>query len=150
MLRPRLPSAGKTPCRQPGSTPVAHKVPSGNTDGRSFVLWKSPFASPTARMLNGRPELISTIGEYVKPCMNLRIVSPLRQSDGAVKTPLKTNLCLWSNSESERSARKLKLSCGLSSVCRSDESSIECDHVYDARNWKLCANRLFSSRFIAL
>src|SRR5216684_3156452 len=129
MLRPREPFAGKTFCRQPASTPVAHNLPSDSTVGRSLVLWKSPLASPTARMLNGRPDESSIIGDSEKPRRNDLTPPADFHSFGAENTPLKTKRCRWSNSELDRSPRKLVLSCGFRSVCKSDESSIECDQV---------------------
>src|SRR5258708_24421124 len=129
MLRPRDPLAGKTFCKHPASTPVAHNLLSACTLGRSLVLEKSRLASPTARMLNGRPEESSTIGARKKPRMNDLNPPADFHSFGAENTPLKTKRCRWSNSELDRSARKLVLSCGFSSVCKSDESSIECDQV---------------------
>src|ERR687883_1421732 len=120
-LRPRLPSE-----RNGGRT----SVPSAATLGRSFELCRSRFWSVPVRMLNGRPEEISTIGETVKSERKRWPKSvALRHDGGDATTALKTKRWRWSKSESERSARKLRLFCGFKSVCKSDESSIECDHV---------------------
>src|SRR6266508_2046886 len=101
MFRPKDPFAGKIPWKQPASTPVAHNLPSDKTVGRSLVLWKSPLASPTARMLNGRPDETSIIGAKEKP-RNHDFSPPADfHVSGAEKTPLKTNRCRWSNSESD-------------------------------------------------
>ena len=83
MLRPRFPFAGKIPVRQLASTPVWHKVPSGRTVGRSLVLWKSPFASPGAIILNGLPEPYSMSGATVNPCRNRRIHCPSATSQAS-------------------------------------------------------------------
>src|SRR5215213_6827890 len=120
-LRPRLPLD-----RNDGST----SVPSLATDGRSFELWRSALVSVPVRMLKGRPEEISRIGAMEKSarkrCAKL---SPLRHEEGEPRTALKTKRWRWSKSESERSQRRQLLFCGFKSVCRSDDSSIECDHV---------------------
>src|SRR5260370_1885440 len=110
MLRPREPLAGKACCKQPASTRVAQNLRSACTLGRSLVLWKSPLASPTARMLKGRPEETSTIGDSEKPRMRDLTPPADFHSLGAENTPLKTKRCRWSNSELDRSARKLVLS----------------------------------------
>src|SRR6185503_14877516 len=101
MFLPNDPLAGKTPWKHPASTPVAHNLPSANTVGRSLVLWKSPLASPTARILNGRPDEISTIGANEKSRSHDFTPPADFHSEGAEKTPLKTKRCRWSNNESE-------------------------------------------------
>src|SRR5688500_1883983 len=97
-LRGRFPLIGN-PSTQAGSLVSAllfcprQREPSGSTKGRSLVLWKSPFASLGAMILNGRPDPYSTIGENVKSEKNFRQPLPDLQLSGVVKTPLKTNLC---------------------------------------------------------
>ena len=72
-------------------------------------------------MLNGRPELISTIGANVNPCRNLWNAVPERQRSGEPITPLKTKRCRWSNSESARSARKF--GCPAASAVSADRTN---------------------------
>src|SRR5688500_16937755 len=104
-------------------------VPSSKTFGLSVCDDWSLFASTFVMMLNGRPDDSSTIGATVKSEKIFAQVFPFLQLFGEAIKPLKTKRCRWSNSESDRSARKFPVSCGIKSVCRSDESSIECDHV---------------------
>src|SRR4051812_9901312 len=147
-FRPRFP-VGKHPqvaSNAAGST----SVPSAATFGRSVWLDWSLFVSTFERMLNGRPLEISTIGANVMSDMTRSNIVPLRHPVGDEITPLTTNRWRWSNSEFARSARRLRLSCGSNSVCKSDESSTACDHVYDPSIWKLWLKRFFTSTFSAL
>src|SRR6476620_1057874 len=101
-------------------------------------------------MLNGRPVPTSRIGAMVKSDKKRwKPLSELRHSPGEVTIALNTYRRRWSKRESARSARKSRLFCGLSNVCKSEESSIEWAQVSEARNWKLLAKRRFKSRFNA-
>src|SRR2546423_2405171 len=106
------------------------RTPLASTLGRSFELCRSPLVSEPVVIWKGRPDEIPKIGDKVKSARKRYMpLSPLRHSAGEASTPLKTKRWRWSKSELARSRRKLRLSCGLSSVCKSEESSIECDQV---------------------
>src|ERR1041385_5433349 len=92
MLRPRLPAV-KTPLVINGAHPVdpgTHKVPSDNTDGRSVWFDWSLFVSWLLRMLKGRPDETSKMGESVKSERNWCHPSPLLHPPGDASTPLNT------------------------------------------------------------
>ena len=126
-------------------------MPSAAKLGRSFEPCKSPLLSEPVKMLKGRPEGVRGSRDSKvrkEPLRRARRAAPFSRE---LSAPLKTIDDAGQTANRARlSARTSRLSCGLRSVCRSDESSIECDHVYEARNWKLFEKRRFNSRFIAL
>src|SRR5438128_11943177 len=102
-FRPRLPDVK--------AVVGTNNTPALFTLGRSFELCKSPLESLPVKILNGRPEEISTIGARVKSDKKrCRLLDDLRHDTGEVRTPLKTKRCRWSKSELARSARKFRLS----------------------------------------
>src|SRR5206468_8684968 len=108
-------------------------VPGATITGRSVPELRSKLRSMLVMMLNGRPEFRSMIGASDQLLKSLP-TKPLPSTLPDCSTPLKTKRWRWSKSELERSAFGSKLFCGASGDCKSVESSIACDHVYEARN----------------
>ncbi len=102
---------------------------------------KSKLKSLPVNTANGRPEATSQMGDTVKSAKTFFQKPSSVCLYGLSSTALTTQRCRWSKVELERSRSGRLLSCGASSVCRSVESSIACDHVQLDRNSKCFEKR---------